>query len=81
LGDAMFERHMGGAELGRGRRFELRDALAICGFIVGAAAIGAVLSPLAVLCALLVIVFETTRRFSESKQRKKDDGRHKSRLF
>jgi len=58
----MTERRIGGAELRRGRELEPRDALAICGFIVGAAAIGAVLSPLAVLCALLVIVVEMTRR-------------------
>jgi hypothetical protein len=67
----MFERCIGGAELRRGRVLEPRDVLAIFGFIVGAAAIGAALSPLAVLCALLVIVVETTRRLFGSKLRKK----------
>jgi hypothetical protein len=71
LGDAMFERHTNGAELRRGRQLQPRDAFAICGFIVGAAAIGAVLSPLAVLCALLVIVVETARRLLEAENERR----------
>jgi hypothetical protein len=67
----MSDRRIGGAEPRRGRKLEPRDALAICGFIVGAAAIGAALSPLAVLCALLVIVVETTSRLFESKRERK----------
>jgi hypothetical protein len=48
----MADRRMGGAEPRRERQLEPRDALAICSFIVGAAAIGVALSPLAVSSAL-----------------------------
>jgi hypothetical protein len=70
----MSERRIGGAELRLGRELQLRDALAICGFFVGAAAIGAALSPLAILCALLVIVVETARLFFESERRPSKKG-------
>jgi hypothetical protein len=69
LGDTMSDRRIGGVELRRRRELEPRDALAICSFIVGAGAIGAALSPLALLCALLVIVVEAARLFFESERR------------
>jgi len=72
VGDAVSERRIGGSQQHRGRELQPRDALALCGFIVGAAAIGAALSPFAVLCALFVIVVETTHRLFELKRRKKE---------
>jgi hypothetical protein len=52
-----------GAHLYHGRKLDPRDVLAICVYVVPVAVIGVLLLPLAVLCALFVIVVQTTPRF------------------
>jgi hypothetical protein len=67
LGEAMFQQRIG-VDLRHGRKPDPRDALAICVYVVAAAAIGALLSPLAVMCALLVIAVEMMSRLFEAEQ-------------
>jgi hypothetical protein len=69
LGEAMFQQHIG-ADLHHGRKPDPRDALAICVYVVAAAAIGVLLSSVAVFCALLVIAVEMMSCLFGSKRSK-----------